>query len=276
MVIEFLPPLPMGEVVAATTTAFTAQVIEVPRPDIVSSLPDPPAFGAFVRVGGGTFQTQPPRNSNVRSIASSPTVSPDDFDPFENAFAPEETAVAPLAPTTYIRGVDEDDVAPGNGALYAVVFHAETGSLEANRPLTAFGLSEDELRREQPQIYELLTTRFSAALIGRDGPDGANGPALTGVPPRPPRPHARVYACNDAEIQRLTHTRLDFLRPLLAGAVTGAACPADDLVAAVLRRAWRAHNGDEDFILRAGRELAHLLPNDFDRLRAIVQRLLTF
>jgi hypothetical protein len=44
-------------------------------------------------------------------------------------------------------------------------------------------------------------------------------------------------------------------------------------VAALLRRAWRAWHGDEDFLLRAGRELGLLLPNDYDRLRALVARI---
>jgi len=32
--------------------------------------------------------------------------------------------------------------------------------------------------------------------------------------------------------------------------------------------------GDEAFLLRAGRELATLLPGDYDRLRAIVSRVI--
>jgi hypothetical protein len=149
-----------------------------------------------------------------------------------------------------------------------VVFHAETGALEPGRPLAAFGLDEADLRREQPHIYELLATRFSAVLIAHAGPDGAIRPYL---PPRPPRPHSQVFAASDAETCRLTE-RLDYLRPLLTGGVTGVAFPAEDLVAALLRNAWRARGGDEAFLLRAGRELAALLSGDYDRLRAIVTR----
>ncbi len=226
---------PVGEVIAGTTTGFVAQCIEVPRPDQVSALPDPPAFGSFVRIG---------------SVTGSQAL-PDDFDPFDTAPAPPSD--------------DQDRPL----TLYGVVYHAETGALEPNRPLTAFGLEEEDLRREQPQIYELLATRFSAALVAHAGRDGSVRPYL---PPRPPRPHARVYACDTVETRALTE-RLDFLRGLLLPA-PGLALPADELVAALLRNAWRARGGDEAFLVRAGRELAALLPADYDRLRALVQRIL--
>ena len=225
-------PSPIGEVIASATTSFTAQCIEAPRPDAVSALPDPPAFGSFVRVGPA------PGGQGL----------PDDFDPF---------ATGPVPP-------------PGDGplTLYGVVFHAETGALEPGRPLAAFGLDEDDLRREQPQIYELLATRFSACLVAHAASDGAVRPYL---PPRPPRPHARVFSCDDAETRALTE-RLDYLRSLLFPG-GGPALPADELVAALLRGAWRARGGDEAFLERAGRELAALLPREYDRLRALVNRI---
>jgi hypothetical protein len=232
--------LPVGEVIAATTTGFTAQVIEVPRPEEIAPVPDPPPFGAFVRVG----------------VSPEGAPLPDDFDPFETAPAP-------------VR------VTGGATALYGVVCHAEVGALEMGRPLTAFGLDEEELRRDQPQVFELLTARFTAALVAHAGPDGA---VRAYLPPRPPRPHARVFLCGDAETVRLTE-RLEYLRPLLlgGGTVGGAVFPADELVAALLRNARAAHrqiggpDADAAFLERAGRELASLLTGDYDRLRALLR-----
>jgi hypothetical protein len=235
---------PIGEVIAANTSQLTAQCIDLPRPEGVSDLPDPPPFGSFVRIGEAVPAT------NV------PPSLPEDFDPFETPLA----VVPPSA---------DDDAA----VLYGVVFHAEIGALEAGRPLTAFGLDEESLRREQPQIFELLATRFSAVLVAyAANPDGTG--LRPHLPPRPPRPHARVYAASDAETRRLTE-RMDYLRPLLLGSTGSAASyPADELAAALLRNAWRSHGGDEGFMLRAGRELAALLPTEYDRLRAIINRVL--
>jgi hypothetical protein len=238
---------PIGEVIAANTSQFTAQCIDVPQSDGVSDLPDPPPFGTFVRIGGGV---------SVSPDASDASSLPEDFDPFET-------------PAAFIPAPGGNDAA----ILYGVVFHAEIGALEAGRPLTAFGLDEESLRREQPQIFELLATRFSAVLVAyAANADGAD--LRPHLPPRPPRPHARVFAATDGETRRLTE-RLDYLRPLLLGSSGSAASyPADELVAALLRNAWRAHGGDEGFLLRAGRELAALLPTEYDRLRSIVNRVL--
>lgn len=223
-----MPESPIGEVILAATTHFVAQVIDVPAPREVSPLPEPPPFGALVRVGGAAPLAAP---------------LPDDFDPF----------VASPPPV--------DDVP---GAVFAVVYHAETGALEPGRPVAALGLEEEALLREHPQLYELLVSRFSAALLGHVAGDGAWRPYL---PPRPPRPHARVWMATDDEV-RMATGRLDFLRALLLSERVPAAV-ADELVIALLRRAWRAH-GDPGFPLRAGRALAQLLPADYERLRALV------
>jgi len=237
----------LGEVIAASTTQFTAQCLPTyDSGDAFRDLPDPPPFGAFVRIGPDVFG------------GSSPL--PADFDPFEDIPAPGRR----LAPTPA-----SDTNAPM--ALYGIVCYAETGSLEPGRPLTAFGLDEDALRRDQPQIFELLATRFSATLIAyATGSDGMVRPHL---PPRPPRPHARVYLASDAEIRQITE-RLTYLRSLLNSAAPSGVS-ADDLVAALLQHAWRAHNGDEAFLLRAGRELAALLPTDYDRLRTILNHIIS-
>ena len=50
--------------------------------------------------------------------------------------------------------------------IYAVVFNAYTHSLEPNRLAIAYHRSEQELRDEQPQIFELLKTKFEAVIIG--------------------------------------------------------------------------------------------------------------
>ncbi|MES2460011.1 MAG: hypothetical protein V4671_05455 [Armatimonadota bacterium] len=242
---EFAPPI--GEVIAANTSQFTAQCIDVPGSDGVSDLPDPPPFGVFVRIGGG-----PAASPSERDAIPLPA----DFDPFESP----STAIAPISSGDAL-------------VLYGVVFHAEIGSLEAGRPLTAFGLDEESLRREQPQIFELLATRFSAVLVAHATNTDGSG-IRPHLPPHPPRPHARVYIATESETRHLTE-RLDYLRPLLLGLNGGATSyPADELVAALLRNAWRAHNGDDAFLLRAGRELASLLPTDYDRLRSIVNRVI--
>ena len=159
---------------------------------------------------------------------------------------------------------------PLPAATYALVYGANTASLEPNRRPSALGFAdEDELRAQQPQIFELLRTEFSGLLIAYASGDGK---ALRRhLPPKPPRIHSRVYLCDDAEVRALTED-LSFLRALLlpsGGALGGV--PTDELVAACLRGAREAQLNDQEFLLRAGKTLATLLAEDYDRLQAILR-----
>jgi hypothetical protein len=242
---------PIGEIIEAGTTAFIAQCLEVPR-QIVSRLYDPPPFGAFVKLCK--------------------------LDP-----SPQKTAVAVLEP----EGEEDDPFAvssssdrhvPDTGeelsaAVYALVYGANTSSLEPNRRPSALGFAdEDEMRRQQPQIFELLRTEFSGLLVAYSAGDGK--PLRRHLPPRPPRIHSRVYACTPEETRLLTED-FSFLRGILlpsGGALAGV--PSDELAAACLRMAKECHPDDGAFLLRAGKALATLLSNDYERLSAILRNVL--
>lgn len=151
--------------------------------------------------------------------------------------------------------------------VYGVVFAAYTHSLEPNRLAVAYHRSELELRAEQPQIFELLKTKFEAAIVAYRGKEVVRAH----LPPKPPRIHAFVYPLPAVEVKRVT-ADLGFLRLLLAGAKVPNRAPADELVAAALRQAVEAHGGDRGFLVRAGKELARLLKDDYDTLSSILRR----
>ena len=243
---------PIGEIIEAGTTAFVAQCLEVPR-EIVSRLYDPPPFGAFVKIG------KPP-----------PAPAPGVAAPLMDLDADEEDPFAPEPP----RAAASPRMASGlPAAVYALVYGANTTSLEPNRRPSALGFEdEDEMRRQQPQIFELLRTEFSGLLVAySEGPDTA---LRRHLPPRPPRIHSRVYPCTAAETRALTED-LSFLRGVLlpsGGALAGV--PSDELAAACLRQARAAHPDDPEFLLRAGRMVATILAVDYERLQAILRNVL--
>ena len=242
---------PLGEIVEAGTTAFIAQCLEVPR-EIVPKLYDPPPFGAFVKVGRPA-----PDAPLLPDGAAEPLFTEDEEDPFALPLGSPPNTLA-LAATAL------------PAATYALVYGASTSSLEPSRRPSALGFAdEDEMRRQQPQIFELLRTEFSGMLVAYSAGDGS---ALKRhLPPRPPRIHSRVYACTEPETRMLT-ADLGFLRAILlpsGGALAGV--PGDELAAACLRQARTAHSEDPGFLLRAGRALAMLLADDYDRLQAILR-----
>ena len=223
----------LGEIIESATTGFRVQCLQ-------ERLDNPPDLGAFVRVL--------PPGAKCQS-AVSPIL--DAFDPFAD---PPARPTAPSRP----------DATPV-GTLFAVVTHAETGAIEASRRAAAYGLDEDDLRNEQPQIFDLLCTVFSAVPIGH-----ANAERLAiGLPPRPPRIHAFVEPCRDEEICALTESP-DYLRLLLAAP---AAYAPDELIAACLRRACECRQNDFEYLVRSGKHLAALLRDTPDRLTALLDRL---
>lgn len=243
---------PIGEVIEAGTTAFVAQCLEVPR-EIVPRLYDPPPFGSFVKIGKPTPPMEAPAPPRLTETEE------EEEDPFAPAFEP--------APMQTSSGVG---LPP---AVYALVYGANTASLEPNRRPSALGFAdEDEMRLQQPQIFELLRTEFSGLLIAYS--EGEDKPLRRHLPLLPPRIHSRVYPCSREETRLLTED-LSFLRSLLlpsGGAMAGV--PSDELAAACLRMAREAHKGDQAFLLRAGRTLATLLATDYERLQAILRNVL--
>lgn len=157
-----------------------------------------------------------------------------------------------------------DQLAP-DGATFALVTTIASGSGDPNRRPAAYGLEEEDLANEQPQIAELLTTCFGAQVIGHV----ANGRVVSYVPGRPPALHARVYSASDVEVRALTE-RLDYVRSVLNGSgPTG----GDEVIAASIRAGCAARGNEGTYLREAGKQLALMLRDDYDRLSAIVRKL---
>lgn len=172
---------------------------------------------------------------------------------------------------SWVRAVDEES---GN-QVYGVVYHATTSPIDSIHRARALGLSLQELREEQPQIFAMLKTEFRAAIVGFGSPrvDGNGGDSRVDriyqyIPPRPPQIHQAVYQCEPEQIIHFTE-ELDFLRILLQ--LMGV--PVDALVAAVIREVYQLRKRDRQWLINAGRNLSMLLKDDYDRLRLILRQL---
>ena len=170
----------LGEVVEASTARFVAQC----PPD---KLHAPPALGAFVKIA--------PPGANVAAARALP--EPEQEDPFAdpplpscNSLAARSLSPPALMPLSYLTDLPD----AREGTLYALVASATTGSAEPGRRPAAYGLDEATLRREQPQIFDLLATEFVALPVGTAENGAAqarsacapSAPACAGhpVPPR--------------------------------------------------------------------------------------------
>ncbi len=149
--------------------------------------------------------------------------------------------------------------------IIGVVHNARTQSSEPNRRPMAYGKTEAELRREQPQIFELLSTQFEVFVLGYL--DGTS--MVHRFPPQPSRIHSFVFPCRDEEVLAVTEEP-QFLRSLLEAP----GLPTDELLLAVLRHALDGRGGEsEQYLQSMGSELSRLLRDDYDRLSALIRRL---
>lgn len=152
--------------------------------------------------------------------------------------------------------------------LYGLVSHVEMGSREPGRQARAFGQPREELRRERPQVMELLRTTFRAQVLAyRDSDDTLHQT----LPPRLPSIHDFVHCCAPEAVRALG-APYDFLRTLVQD--SDPAVPTDDLLVAVLRQVREAHgpSAGDDALVEAGRALSRLLDDDHERLQSILRR----
>lgn len=186
---------------------------------------------------------------------------------------PEELDFPVMPPFgSWVKATDEES---GN-LIFAVVTHATTAPIDSVHRARALGLSLEELRQQQPQIFAMLRTEFHAAILGFARPldrgmTAGNGTANLGqcyqyLPPRPPQIHQAVYRADPDEICYFS-AELDFIRTLLD---VRCEAPTDSLVAAVLRGVFQLRQGDREWLVAAGRKLSVLLKDDYDRLRYVL------
>lgn len=166
--------------------------------------------------------------------------------------------------------VKSEDEQSGN-LVYGVVYYATTVPIDSVHRARAIGMSLDQLREQQPQIFAMLKTEFRAAIVGfksaeeLNGSRGESGKVYQYIPPRPPQIHQAVYFCESEEVIRFSE-KLDFLRTLLQ--LSDA--PVDALVAATIREIYQLRKADRNWLVQAGRNMSVLLRDDYDRLKIIL------
>ncbi len=182
---------------------------------------------------------------------------------------PEDLKFPAMPPFgSWIKSKDEET---GN-TVFAIVSHVTTSPIDSVHRARALGLSLEELREQQPQIFAMLKTEFRAVLVGFETPSTSpNGSRSQGgqifqyLPPRPPQIHQAVYRCDPAEVVAFSE-ELDFLRILLQ--VAGV--PVEALIAAAIREIYDLRNRDREWLIQVGRTLSILLKDDYDCLRYIL------
>ncbi len=185
---------------------------------------------------------------------------------------PENLSFPKMPPFgSWVKSIDEEE---GN-KVFAVVSYVTTSPIDSVHRARALGLSLEDLREQQPQIFAMLATEFRAMIVGFEEPNSSLnqnnnklGKIYQYLPPRPPQIHQAVYHCEAAEVIHFSE-QLDFLRILLQTNDT----PPEALIAAAIRNIYRLRNADKNWLIQAGKNLSILLKDDYDRLRYILSQI---
>lgn len=168
------------------------------------------------------------------------------------------------------------DTVPGYGSLvcaeqgasrwYGVVYRVHAGSDDPSRAVFAYQKTLDELRAEQPQIFEFLKTEISALLIGYVH----NEQLSYGSCPLPVMVHTFVRI---ASVQECTQILRDphYLHQLFAQAhMVGS---IDELLFALFSQAKLLKVLNREMIIASLDVFNALSDQDYRRLRMLAQRL---
>jgi hypothetical protein len=152
--------------------------------------------------------------------------------------------------------------------LYGIVYNVTTSSLDLGRRPIARGkdeASEEAIYHSNPQISELLCSEFTALMIGHRQGEQCH----QYLPPKPARIHGFVYLCPAEEVKEFSQS-FNFLTVLINARLS---VPTDELIAACLRQMGQTFEDPRSFLVAAGKELAVLLGSEFNRLKAILEKI---
>lgn len=154
----------------------------------------------------------------------------------------------------------------GDGTcVYGVVSYGTTVGLEPGRHAvrrSTEGVYDEAIYDEHPELKHTLHTEFGVLLVGCL----EDGAIRQHLPAQPPPLHFSVHTCTVEEVRAFTE-RLYYLRLLLAAQ---GEVPAEQLLAANIREAYRRRGEDREWLERAAREIAALLKRDYDHLMTVL------
>jgi hypothetical protein len=148
--------------------------------------------------------------------------------------------------------------------ILAVVSEISSKSIDSVHQPVAMNMTKEELRMNQPQIFDLLRTDFSAITIGYI----LNDKVFHYIPPHPPQIHDFVFSCDAKDILKITE-KPDYLRTLL----NSSSSLSEELISSNIRYSYYARGCNRDFLINTGKELSNLLKDNYDRLSSILKRI---
>ena len=161
--------------------------------------------------------------------------------------------------------------------IFGCVVQVQTGSMDSTRSAFPYQKTEDELRTEQPQIFEFLKTTFVVQIIGYTEkaylvptPAGPT-PAFTYLlAPTPTKIHTFVRECS-IDVTKQFFSSSDFLHLLFS--FQQKIPNLDELLLAILQRLNKQQALAQTFLDTFCQTFSLLTSNDYRRLKLFLKRI---
>lgn len=153
-----------------------------------------------------------------------------------------------------------------NRMVFGIIYQVQTGSMDPIRYPFPYKKTEEELRREQPQIFEFLKTTFSCLTLGYQENHG-NITYL--IAPEPPKIHSFVTPIADNLAKQFfsSHNYLHILFGMSSGIGN-----VDELLLAVLKQQVALKIVSEESLDNFIQRYSLLIGNDYRRIKLFLQR----
>ncbi len=266
-----------GEIIAVTTTTFTAQS---------GALNEAPAFGSLLRVANPRRKAGGPGIAAYYALcygSQTGSIEPGRhavawgrFEDDEEDIYQRQPQLAQVLRTTFdalLVGYEMEtpapllpvwDVVSGDGAECVTNLGARGWGAATQAPGTG---GTPALPVSPADLGDAAITVLNGAVMAAVGDTVAPAPVQR-VPAAPPRLHALVCQATPVETARFNQN-LTYLRFVLRANLP----LADDFIAAAIRHAYEASGCDESFLLDAARTVARLLGAEHERVMNILELL---
>ncbi len=149
--------------------------------------------------------------------------------------------------------------------IFGIVHSIKTGSMDPVRQPVPYQKTEEELQREQPQIFEFLQTTFTCITVGYQEDNNF----FYHLPDQPPKIHAFVANATDEQYQQF-FAQEQFLHLLFN--LSNQILNLDELLLAILKQLIKKGILHEKNLHNFIETFAMLCKNDYQKLKVFLQR----
>lgn len=149
--------------------------------------------------------------------------------------------------------------------IFGIVHNIKTGSMDPIRQPVPYQKTEEELKQEQPQIFEFLQTTFTCITIGYQ----ENNKIFYHLPDKPPKIHAFVSNATPEQYQQF-FAQEQFLHLLFN--LSNQIFNLDELLLAILKQLLQKKILSAESLDNFIETFAMLCKNDYQKLKVFLQR----